>query len=124
MFVGAPGSFAKSKLSLMKINTHVTRLLSDFPSASIDNQETLSAEELLALFGHHSAVNLEAVVQVFLCVKFEIGAERSVSRGRSVEDASNPGVNQRHGTHDTRFPGDIKIVACADVGLRGCRLGF
>lgn len=110
-----------------------------FTSARVDNRETwlasfwlsavtwprvLRTEKLLTLFSHHSAVNLKAVVQVFLCVKLDIGAERSVSRGRSVEHASYPGVHQRHGAHDARFPSDVQVVASADVGESVCTSRF
>lgn len=119
----------KSNFPLVLINTYVTTsaLVKDktFRGAglsAVTRRRRVRGEELLALLGHHSAVNLEAVIQVSLRVKFKVGAECSVSRGRSVEDASNPGVHQRHGAHDARLPGDVQVVAGADVGLRGLRL--
>lgn len=57
------------------------------------------------------------MVQVSPRVKFKIGTECSISRGRSVEDASYPGVHQRHGAHDARFSGDVQVVPGANVGL-------
>lgn len=74
--------------------------------------------QILTLLPQHSFINLKAMIQIFLRVDPIFGAEGAVSRRGPVEDAAYPGVNQRHGAHDTRLPGHIEVVPGAYVRLR------
>ncbi|KAA8588370.1 hypothetical protein FQN60_001564 [Etheostoma spectabile] len=73
--------------------------------------------KILALLAQHSFVNLKVMVQIFLRVDFISGPCSPVSRGSAVEDPTYPGVYQRHGAHDTRFSGHVKVVPGAYVRL-------